>query len=127
MVLCGFNGEAEVNKRGKSAIILNRAAVAVLLGAWPEPGAKNHRASGHGHARLDGQQMRNPKRARRSRSEPTKVRKGEVKRGHAVIPLVTVADVFYAGEKHGLMCRLDAHRAIDEPVVIVGANYSIGA
>ena len=35
MVQCGFNGEAEVNKRGKSAILLNRAAVAALLGAWP--------------------------------------------------------------------------------------------
>jgi hypothetical protein len=35
MVQCGFNGEPEVNKRGKSTILLNRAAVAALLGAWP--------------------------------------------------------------------------------------------
>ena len=63
--------------------------------------------------------MRNPKLAGRFRSKPTNVRRGEVKRGHAVMPRVTVADIFYAGERHDLMCRLDVHGAIDEPVVIV--------
>jgi hypothetical protein len=36
-----------------------------------------------------------------------------------VIPCVTVTDIFYAGEENGLMCRIDVHGLIDEPVVVV--------
>jgi hypothetical protein len=36
-----------------------------------------------------------------------------------LMPRVTVTDVFYAGEKNGLMCRIDVHGVIDQPVVVV--------
>ena len=36
-----------------------------------------------------------------------------------VIPRVTVTDIFYAGEKNGLMCRVDVQGFADEPVVVV--------
>ncbi len=36
-----------------------------------------------------------------------------------LMPRVTVTDVFYAGEKSGLMCRVDVHGLAGEPVVVV--------
>jgi hypothetical protein len=36
-----------------------------------------------------------------------------------LMPRVTVTDVFYAGEESGLMCRVDVHGVIDQPVVVV--------
>jgi hypothetical protein len=36
-----------------------------------------------------------------------------------LMPRLTVTDVFYAGEKNGLMCRIDLGAAIDEPIVVV--------
>ena len=39
--------------------------------------------------------------------------------GPSRVPRVTVIDVFYAGEKDGLMCRVDVQGAIDEPVIVV--------
>ena len=39
--------------------------------------------------------------------------------GAIVMPRVTVTDVFYGGEKDGLMCRVHVQGAIDEPLVVV--------
>ena len=39
--------------------------------------------------------------------------------GGCRVPRVTIIDVFDAGEKDGLMCRVDVQGAIDEPVIVV--------
>jgi len=39
--------------------------------------------------------------------------------GAILMPRVTITDAFYAGEKNVLMCRIDLHGEIDEPVVVL--------